>query len=158
MRRTDKEITDRAHIDAIIRDSLVCRLALAKDNVPYLVPVSFGYDGRAIFFHTAATGKKIEHFLANPQVCFEFERNVTLRRHPEIACKWSMNYECVVGFGTIAEITDPAEKETGLNAIMEFYSGTRWPFDPREVAGVRVWRIDIASLTAKQSKPKPALA
>ena len=34
MRRSDKEITNRDQLEAIIRGSLVCRLALAKDNVP----------------------------------------------------------------------------------------------------------------------------
>ena len=39
MKRSDKEITDREQLGAIILDSLVCRLALARDNVPYLVPM-----------------------------------------------------------------------------------------------------------------------
>ena len=34
MRRSDKEITNRDQLEAIIRGSLVCRLALARDNVP----------------------------------------------------------------------------------------------------------------------------
>ena len=93
MRRTEKEISDRPRLDALIRDSLVCRVAMAKDNAPYLVPLSFGYDGTAIYLHTAPAGRKISHFEANPQVCFEFERQVELRRDPVNACKWSFNFE-----------------------------------------------------------------
>jgi hypothetical protein len=44
MRRTDKEIRSREEIDEIIRGSHVCRIAMAMDNMPYIVPVSFGYD------------------------------------------------------------------------------------------------------------------
>ena len=118
MRRSDKEIKDRRQIDAIIRDSLVCRVAMAKDNVPYVIPLSFGYDGAAIYLHTAPEGKKIEHFLANPQVCFEFERNVELLRDPQIGCKWTFGFESVIGYGTIAELLESVKKEHALNEIM----------------------------------------
>ena len=154
MRRTDKEIADRRQIDEIIRGSLVCRVAMARDNVPYIVPMSFGYDGVAIYFHTAPAGKKIEHFEANPQVCFEFERNVELRRDPQIACKWSFNFESVIGYGTISEMVEPAQKEHALNEIMRQYSGRTWPFENASVAKVRVWKIAITSMTGKESKPK----
>jgi uncharacterized protein len=154
MRRHDKEIMDRQHLDAIIHGSQVCRLALAKDNVPYVVPLSFGYDGTAIYFHTAPNGKKIEHFEANPLVCFEFERNVELRRDPQIACQWSFNFECVIGYGRLRELVEPGQKEHALNEIMCQYSGRTWPFDSDAVAKVRAWKVTITSLTGKQSKPK----
>jgi nitroimidazol reductase NimA-like FMN-containing flavoprotein (pyridoxamine 5'-phosphate oxidase superfamily) len=154
MRRTDREVTARAEIDAIIRGSLVCRVALAKDNLPYLVPLCFGYDGAALYVHTAAEGKKIVHFEANQQVCFEFERNVELRRDPLSACKWSMSYECVIGYGTISELLEPLAKERALNELMRQYSGKNWPFDAVAVAAVRIWKVEITSMAGKQSVPK----
>ena len=154
MRRTDREVTVRAEIDAIIRGSLVCRAAMARDDLPYLVPLCFGYDGTALYVHTATQGKKIEHFEANQQVCFEFERNVELRRDSYSAGKWSMTYESVIGYGTIAELVEPADKEKALNEIMRQYSGRNWPLDAASVASVRVWRIAIASMTGKRSVTK----
>ena len=151
MRRTDREVTVRAEIDEIVRGSLVCRVAMAKDNLPYLVPLCFGYDGTALYVHTAAEGKKIEHFEANQQVCFEFERNVELRRDAHSACKWSMTYESAIGYGTIAELMEPAAKEQALNQIMRQYSGRNWPLDATSVASLRVWKIAIASMTGKRS-------
>ncbi len=154
MRRTDREVTARAEIDAIIRGSLVCRVASAKDNLPYLVPLCFGYDGMRLYLHTASDGKKIEHVEADQQVCLEFERNVELRRDPRSACKWSMAYESVIGYGTISELVGPAAKERALTEIMRQYSGNNWPLDATSVAAVRVWRIDIASPTGKRSVTK----
>ncbi len=151
MRRHDRAITARPEIDAIIRGSQVCRLALARDNAPYLVPVSFGYDGRCIYLHTAAEGTKLDYFQANPRVCFEFERNVEVRAHPELACKWSLRYESVIGFGAIEEVVEPAEKERALNEIMRHYSGRTWNFDPAATAKTRLWNIVISSLTGKRS-------
>ncbi|MFZ2641605.1 MAG: pyridoxamine 5'-phosphate oxidase family protein [Verrucomicrobiia bacterium] len=154
MRRNDKEIAGRQQMDEIIRGSLVCHVAMVKDNAPYLVPMSFGYDGAAIYLHTAPEGKKIECFLTNPQVCFEFERNVELRHHPQIACKWSFNFESVIGYGTISELVEPAQREHALNEIMRQYSGKTWPFEATSMAKVRMWKITITSMTGKQSKPK----
>ncbi len=154
MRRADKEITDRRTIDEIIHGCLVCRLALARGNEPYLVPVSFGYDGAAIYFHTAMTGTKIDFFQTNPQVCFEFERNVELRRDEQIACKWTLGFQSVIGFGVISELVEPAAKEHALNEIMRQYSGKTWNFPEAESVKIRAWKITINSLTGKQSKPK----
>ena len=154
MRRTDKEIADRRQIDDIIRGSLVCRVAMAKDNTPYVVPISFGYDGVSIYFHTAPVGKKVEHFEANPQVCFEFERDVEIRRDRQTACKWSFRFESVIGYGTIGELVEPAPKAHALNEIMRQYSGQSWSFESASVAKVRVWKISITSMTGKRSQPK----
>ena len=154
MRRGDKAITDRRQIDEIIRGSLVCRLALVQDGQPYLVPLSFGYDGTAIYFHTAAEGRKIDFFLAGGTVCFECEHHVELRRDPQIACKWSMDYESVIGYGTLGELTVDADKSHALNLIMRQYSGQDWTFDTAVMAKTRAWKLTITSLTGKVSKPK----
>jgi hypothetical protein len=163
MRRRDKEMDDRAWIDGVIRDCQVCRMALARGDEPYLVPVSFGYDGAAIYLHTAtAGGLKIDFFTANPAVCFEFERGVELRTHPDTPCRWTLAYESVIGRGRLSESTEPGDKARALDEIMRHYSGRSWPFDPAELARVRTWKIDIVSLTGKKSpahgKPVPPTA
>ena len=151
MRRNDTEITDRDKIDAIIRESLICRLALAKDNNPYLVPVSFGYDGKNIFLHTARTGKKINYFKNNDKVCVEFERGVRLLKNSDNACSWSFKFQSVIGFGRIIELADLSQKEYALNQIMLKYSGRKWQFDSSSLEKVRTWKIIIDSLTGKES-------
>lgn len=152
MRRVDKEIKDQAVINRIISGCQVCRLGLARDNVPYVIPVSFGYDGTAIYIHTAQTGRKIEFFEANPAVCLEFEHAVTLKPHESEPCNWSFSFQSVVGYGIISELTDPSEKNTALQMIMKQYSQGEWSFSEAGVAGVRVWKIAIESLSGKQSK------
>jgi nitroimidazol reductase NimA-like FMN-containing flavoprotein (pyridoxamine 5'-phosphate oxidase superfamily) len=150
MRRAERAVTDREEIDMIIRGSQVCRLALALDDEPYLVPVSFGYDGEAIYLHTARAGKKIAFFEGNGRVCFEFEREVRLRTDPQRACRWSFHYQSVIGYGRISELLEPAAVEAGMNEIMRQYSGQRWNFEPADLERTRIWRIDIDSLTGKR--------
>jgi nitroimidazol reductase NimA-like FMN-containing flavoprotein (pyridoxamine 5'-phosphate oxidase superfamily) len=153
MRRTEKEIRDPGIIAQIISGSQVCRLGLAKDNVPYVIPVSFGYDGSSLYIHTAHAGRKIEFFQANPNVCLEFEYAVTLKTHESSPCNWSFSFQSVIGYGVISELTDPAEKSAALQLIMGQYSEQKkWSFSDAGVAGVRVWKIAIESLSGKQSK------
>jgi len=154
MRRTDKEITDRKEIDDIIQEALVCRLAFAMYNEPYLVPVSFGYDGEHIYFHTARTGRKLDFIHANPRVCFEVERNVGIIPHPSEACKWSVSFESAIGYGTVSELLAPEEKTHAFMLIMAHYSGREWQIPPRRAADTRVWRLTVESITGKRSKQK----
>jgi nitroimidazol reductase NimA-like FMN-containing flavoprotein (pyridoxamine 5'-phosphate oxidase superfamily) len=154
MRRRDKEIQDRAEIDAIIRGCQVCRLALAVENEPYIVPVSFGYDGASLFFHSAASGRKIDFLESNNRVCFELDRNVKLHADAKTACRWTFAYESVIGYGWVSELTDPAEKTRGLDQVMLHYSGRVWELDASMLERTRVWKIAIDSLTGKRSEEK----
>jgi nitroimidazol reductase NimA-like FMN-containing flavoprotein (pyridoxamine 5'-phosphate oxidase superfamily) len=155
MRRRDKEITSRPEIDALIHSALVCRIALARDDEPYVVPVSFGYDGEALFIHTAKTGRKIDFFEANSRVCFEVENDVSLKTDDSDACKWTFEFESVIGYGTITELETTDDRARGLNQIMLHYSGREWEIDEAATAATRVWRIDIDSVTGKRSAEKP---
>lgn len=151
MRRTDREITDRAEIDAIIRGAQVCRLAFARDNEPYLVPMSFGYDGAALFFHTAKSGRKLEFIEVNSRVCFEFEGKCGLVEHPDLACKWTYHFESVIGYGNMVELKKPEALSHGLNQIMRQYSGREWPMEAKATAGTRIWRLEIETMSGKRS-------
>jgi nitroimidazol reductase NimA-like FMN-containing flavoprotein (pyridoxamine 5'-phosphate oxidase superfamily) len=154
MRRHDREIASRAEIDAVIRAAEVCRLAFARDNEAYVVPLSFGFDGRALYFHSAPSGRKLDFIAANPRVCFELESEVALRRHDEDPCAWSFNYASVIGYGTVVELTSARDKARGLDEIMRHYSGRGWVIPDSQLAATRVWRVEVESVTGKRS-PHP---
>ena len=151
MRRAEKEIHSRALIDQILGQAEVCRLALCKDNRPYLVPVSFGYDGSCLYFHTAMEGMKLEFLAANNRVCFEVEHGVKLVPNEANPCGWSCAYLSVIGFGRAEEIPDRAGKEEGLNHILRHYSGRSWSWEGQSLEKLRVWRIVIEQITGKRS-------
>lgn len=157
MRRRDKEITSREEIDRIIRSALVCRIAMAVQDEAYVVPVSFGYDGRALYIHTAKAGRKLEFFAVNNRVCFELESNVSLRANDVDPCRWTLGFESVIGYGVISELTGADEMAGGLNQIMLHYSEREWDFDESATATTRVWRIEIESVTGKRSAEKPLM-
>lgn len=154
MRRSDKEITDMETIHGIVRNCQVCRLGLAVAGEPYVVPISFGFDGEAVFFHTAKHGRKIDMMTANPRACVQFERNVRLVTDDEDACAWTFSFESVIGFGTVVESTDADGRIRGLNQIMRHYSGRDWEFQGPPLDSTRVWRLDLDILTGKKSEHK----
>lgn len=154
MRRSDREITDRTEIDEIVAGSEVCHLAMAVGGEPYVVPISFGYDGEAVYLHTAKRGKKLGFFAANPRVCVQFERRIRLVRSETDACDWTQEYESVIGYGFVEELLDPAAKAHGLNQIMRHYSGSEWTFTSPVFENTRVWRVALDELTGKRSKRK----
>jgi uncharacterized protein len=151
MRHKDREIVDRELVDSIIRSGTVMRLALSREDQPYLVPVCFGYDGTCLFFHTGLRGQKVDFLRANPRVCFEFEGTAGALPHDSLGCKWSFSYRTVIGTGLAVEVQDPHERGRGLDQIMRQYSGKAdWGYDPAALARTLVWRIDIASMTGRQ--------
>ncbi|MEA3309571.1 MAG: pyridoxamine 5'-phosphate oxidase family protein [Chloroflexota bacterium] len=152
MRRKEKEIVNQAQIDAIINSCDVCRLGLSKDNRPYVIPISFGYDGQNIYFHTALVGQKLEYLAANAQVCVEFERQVQIIPHATSPCSWSAAFQSVICFGAAEEITAPEKMLAALNTIMRHYSGREWEIPPEQLSVLRTWRIKISTWHGKQTR------
>jgi len=150
MRRKDKQIGDREQIDAIIRSAQVCRLAMIDGTEPYLVPLSFGYDGRAIYFHSATEGRKVEALRRNARVCFEIDTGVELIRGAS-SCQWGMRYASVIGYGDAVFISDAEAKRRALALIMAHYGEGLHSFPEKELARTLVFRVDIEQLAAKRS-------
>jgi nitroimidazol reductase NimA-like FMN-containing flavoprotein (pyridoxamine 5'-phosphate oxidase superfamily) len=157
MRRKDKEIQSKDLIEQVIVKAQVCRLGLCQDNMPYIVPVSFGYDGVSIYFHTATEGMKLDYIAANKKICFELEHDVRVIPDQNEACKWSFSFYSVIGFGRVEEIVDPQRKVYAFNQIMQHYSDREWNFNENLVEKVRLWRISIEQISGKQSKDKVAI-
>ena len=151
MRKKGKAITEREQIDSIIHQSQICHLACCLEDQPYVIPISFGYDGNTIYFHTARAGKKNEIFLKNPQVCLGFESAVNLITDPENACDWTFDFQSVIATGEIKEIDEPDLKKSALNQIMLHYSGNDWKMPEREVSKTKLWRFDITNISGKIS-------
>lgn len=152
MRRKDREIRNHSDIDAIIRSSSVCRIAVADDPQPYIVPLCFGYDNGTLYFHSAGKGKKIELLKKSPRICFEFDTVVGVKKS-YAPCNWGIQYESVIGFGDVSFIEDPETKKKALDLIMKQYGDKGNPDYPESaLAGTVVFKIDIISMTGKRSE------
>jgi len=148
MRRNDREITDRKTIDGIIRRCRVCHLAMCDESQPYVVPLSFGYDGCFLYFHAAREGRKIDIIKRNNRVCFEFDILHDIITS-EQACSWGAKYESVIGSGT-AEILDTLEaKNDALEWIMRQHRSGTWDFTEKMLNKTLVLRVQILEISGK---------
>jgi nitroimidazol reductase NimA-like FMN-containing flavoprotein (pyridoxamine 5'-phosphate oxidase superfamily) len=59
-------------INNILTSQLIGRLACCLDKYPYIVPVTFAFDGIYIYGQSFE-GKKLELLRKNPNVCFEVD-------------------------------------------------------------------------------------
>ena len=151
MRRKDKEITDKSEIEAIICQSLVCRLAMADGDRPYVVPLCFGYKDNTLYFHSAGEGQKIQILKRNNRICFEFDGNLEVRAGKG-ACDWGMQYRSVIGFGSASFIEDDDEKRRALDVIMAQYADGPFEYSEKNFKKALVIKVEIESMTGKKSK------
>lgn len=150
MKRSEKEITDKSAIEAIINSSLVCRLSLSDGEQPYIVPLSFGYQDKTLYFHSAPEGRKIDIIKKNNRICFEFDVNTEIIK-AEDACKWGMKYQSVIGFGKAVFVENIEEKQKAFNIIMNHYSNRIFQFPDKAIEKIAVIKIEIESMTGKHS-------
>jgi nitroimidazol reductase NimA-like FMN-containing flavoprotein (pyridoxamine 5'-phosphate oxidase superfamily) len=150
MRRKEQEITDKAAIESIIARSTVCRLALSEDDRSYIVPLCFGYEDNALYFHTAREGKKIDILKKNNRVCFEVDCDHELVTN-ETACKWSMKYRSVVGFGKAFVKDDLESRRKALDIVMRHYGGRPSDYSAAIMEKMLVIKVEIESMTGKYS-------
>ncbi len=150
MRRKEKEIQNRAEIEAVIAEAQVCRLAMCDKDVPYIIPMSFGYADGVFYFHCAAAGRKLDILRNNPNVCIELEAGVSVKTGAK-ACDWGMNFRSVIAVGRIEWVDAPDAKRRALDLIMTRYA--RGPFDYVESALVRtvVFKVGVTQMTGKRS-------
>jgi len=151
MRRKEKEITDIARIEAILKKADICRLAFSDEDRPYLVPMCFGYENRTLYFHSAAEGRKLDIIRKNPNVCFEVEVENEMIRTEE-ACSWSLKYNSVIGFGRADILNDPKDKKKALDVIMAHYSEASFTYSDKALSRMVIIRVRIDQMTGKASE------
>ena len=150
MRRAEKEIKDQNVINNILNSAIICRVGFAGDDYPYIVPMNYGHSDNALYFHCALEGKKIELIKQNNKVCFEIEKSHQIISD-DVSCKWSTKYQSIIGFGEIEIIDDTDEKIKGLDIIMTQHGKSENSYSKKAVEKVRVLKLQIDSLTGKQS-------
>lgn len=153
MRRSEKEVIDQKEIEFAISKSRICRVAFSSDNMPYIVPMNFGYDENCIYFHCAHKGKKIDIIKKNCNVCFEIESENRLVINNEKICSSTEKFFSVIGFGKISIIDDVTDKIKGLNLVINQCTKDNvvHKFDDSSISRITVLKLKIERWTGKKS-------
>ena len=97
-------------IQNILSSQAVGRLACTDGNQPYIVPVTYNYDGNYIYGQTNE-GMKLQILRKNPNVCFEVDWMMDMR-----------NWQSVIVYGKFEELEDAAANEARENLFESVYS------------------------------------
>jgi nitroimidazol reductase NimA-like FMN-containing flavoprotein (pyridoxamine 5'-phosphate oxidase superfamily) len=70
VRRKEREITDLTEMRQVLKTTKYVTVALSRENDPYLVALSHGYDEtrNCLYFHCAPEGKKLIYAQSNNRV------------------------------------------------------------------------------------------
>ena len=149
MAKHKKKISDKAEIDAIIRRSQICHLGMSDEGQPYVVPLSFGYDGEFVYCHCNIKGKKLDILRKNPRVCLTFS-NVDQLIEADQACEWDMEYQSVVGFGTAKILEEASDKIDALNVIMSQYTDQKFSFPEEKLKITAIIKVGLESPAGRE--------
>jgi len=152
MRRNDRKITDNKEIEKILTESHICRLGLSYENIPYVVPVNFGYKDNSLYIHCAPHGKKLSIIEKNPTVCFEIEKDVEVVSNREDACRCTTHYKSLIGMGKATILTEVVDKINALDVIMQQHQGEgNYKYKRKVLDMMSAIRIDITEISGKQA-------
>ena len=152
MRRKDRELKEADEISQIISKADVCRIAMADNNVPYIVTMNFGFseDEHCFYFHCAREGRKLDMIRKNNFVCFELDTGHELYKG-EKGCDWGMKFSSVVGYGRISILEDRELRLKALDTIMSHYAEKKsFSYDDRILQYTTLLKLDIEDITAKR--------
>lgn len=154
MRRKDREVTDNKRINEIIMSCDTLRLGIIDGSVPYIVPVSFGYEekqgNKTFYFHGAEEGRKIELLKKNSQVGFEMDTACEIVEGDK-ACQFTAMYKSVIGSGEVEFIYDREEKKKALDIIMSHYTDRKdLEYADNMIDRVCVFKLEVKEISCKE--------
>ena len=153
MRRKDREINDVKEIINILDMCKTASVAMLDGDVPYVVPLSYGYEIRdnilVLYFHCAKEGRKIDILQCNNRVCFTiFSEGEPI--HTENPCNCGYYYSSIIGNGVVEFIEKPDDKKYALSKMFAHQSGRDIEFTETQADSVCVFKIVAEDYTGKQ--------
>lgn len=143
-------IEDRDEIDEIIKACKTCFLAMAVDNVPYVLPMNFALDGDSIIMHSAPEGRMWETIKKNPKVCINWTLGEDLAyQDVQVGCSYRVKSKSVLVEGSVEFIEDFDEKYRCLSLLMGQYSKREFKFGTPAVKNVGIFKVPIDKISAK---------
>jgi nitroimidazol reductase NimA-like FMN-containing flavoprotein (pyridoxamine 5'-phosphate oxidase superfamily) len=150
VRRKDREITDPAELQQVLKTTKYVTVALCMNDEPYLVALSHGYDQtrNCLYFHCAPEGKKLVYVQTNPHIWGQAVLDFGVTDECDYA------YTSVHFQGTISLITDLTEKKHAMEILVRQTSQ-----NPEEklskiklekLAKTTIGRIDITYMSGKK--------
>ena len=155
--RRECEVTDINEITAILDRAKVVHVGMVDKDMPYVVPMNYGYtmeEGKlTLYMHGAPVGRKLDILRVNPKVFVEIDTDI-MPFEGRFACEYGVCYSSVMGEGVAEVVEDTAGKMEALTVLMKTQTGKDFEFTDKMVGGVTAIKIRVTDFTAKR-RPLP---
>ena len=151
MRRWKQELPIEESYEILKKESCGVLALQGDGGYPYAVPLSYVFDGKKIYFHSAPMGHKIDAICRDSKAsfCVVAEDNV-------IEEKFTTAFISVIVFGKIHVIEEMAEKRMAIETLGRKYSPGRDKEMAKEIEG-SFHRLCIISLTPEHITGKEGI-
>jgi uncharacterized protein len=142
---------DRATIDAILDEGLVCHLGFAVDEQPFVIPTLYARVDDTVYLHGSSASRALRTLSTGVPVCV----TVTLLDGLVLAksvFNHSMNYRSVMLFGTATPLEGEAKREA-LHALVEQLAPGRWD-EARQPSALELKATSVLALPIDEFSAK----
>jgi uncharacterized protein len=143
---------DRATIDPILDEALVCHLGFVLNGQPFVIPTLHARVGDKLYVHGSSASRMLGALAGGAPACVTVTLidGLVLARS---AFHHSVNYRSVVVLGTARPVIDPDEKIEALRAVTNHMVPGRWddvrPPTPQELKATSVLYLPLDEVSAK---------
>jgi nitroimidazol reductase NimA-like FMN-containing flavoprotein (pyridoxamine 5'-phosphate oxidase superfamily) len=134
-------------IDGVLRSEAIGRIGCYAFGRPYVVPITYAFDGVAVYGHSRE-GLKLRMMRSHPTVCFEVDRFESVS-----------NWRSVIALGTFSEL-ESSEAEIAMELLRRRLaplvpSATSVPDGRLHTSGLpwSVFRILLGERTGRFERP-----
>src|SRR5438552_15488359 len=116
---------DRATIDRILDEGLICHVGFTIDGQPFVIPTIYVRIGEGVYLHGSPASRMLQSLKEGAAACIAVTivDGLVLARS---AFHHSMNYRSVVLFGIAHKIDEEKKKTRALRVISEHVIPGRW--------------------------------
>ena len=160
VRRVPKRgVYDRAQIDAILDEALVCHVGFVHEEQPFVIPMLHARAGDVVYIH-GSTASRLVRTLAGGAPCSltaTLLDGIVLARS---AFHHSANYRSVTVLGRAQLVASDEERLRALEAFSEHIAPGRWaavrPPNRKELKATQILALGLDEASAKVRTGPPA--
>src|SRR5208283_463394 len=143
---------DRAVIDAVLDEALICHVGFVVAGQPYVIPTIHARVGERLLVHGAAASRMLTAASGGFPLCVTVTLvdGLVLARS---AFHHSMNYRSAVILGAATEVVERDAKLEAMRALVEHVVPGRWN-DTRQPSDVELRATRILALSIDEASAK----
>jgi nitroimidazol reductase NimA-like FMN-containing flavoprotein (pyridoxamine 5'-phosphate oxidase superfamily) len=151
-RRAQRGHYDRATVDAILDEGLVCHVGFAHGGYVTVLPTAYARHGDSLYVHGSMSNRMFRALRDGAEACVTVTLldGVVLARS---AFHQSMNYRCAVLYGRAREVIEESRKLEAMHWLLDHVAPGRWgdvrPPSPQELKQTLVLEFPIDEASAK---------